>query len=111
MNSTTPRLIRTPADHDLALHRLADLMQMNLFSGADYDMEIACLASRIEDYEKRTVQLPSSTLFEAIRFRIEQARLMDSKDITRWLKLRIQLSPIRHRYKSLSAGKPIAFGA
>jgi len=75
MNATTHKLIKTPADHEAALRRLEALMQSDPSVGSTEEQEIELLAFLIEDYEKRTAQLPTTTPTEAIRFRMDQAGL------------------------------------
>ena len=74
-NNTTMKLIKTSKDHETALKRLEELMLVDPDPGTAEDEELELLAFLIEDYEKRTIKIPSATPAETIRFRMEQAGL------------------------------------
>lgn len=69
------KIIKTRKDHTAALNRLEQLMLADPAPGSDEDEELELLAFLIEDYEKRTVEIPAASPAEAIRFRMEQAGL------------------------------------
>ncbi len=69
------KLIKTSKDHEAALKRLEELMLADTDPGTAEDEELELLAFLIEDYEKRTINIPAATPAEAIRFRMEQAGL------------------------------------
>lgn len=93
MNATTPKLIKTPNDHEAALRRLEDLMQIDPKPGSTEDLEIELLAFLIEDYEKRTIRLPSVSPAEAIRFRMDQAGLKQ-KDLVPFIGSKSRVSEV-----------------
>jgi HTH-type transcriptional regulator/antitoxin HigA len=69
------KLIKNSKDHATALKRLEELMIADPKPGSKEDDELELLAFLIEDYEKRTVNIPAATPVEAIRFRMEQSGL------------------------------------
>ncbi len=69
------KLIKTSKDHGAALKRLEELMLADPSPGSPEDDELELLAFLIEDFEKRTVDIPAATPAEAIRFRMEQSGL------------------------------------
>ncbi len=69
------KLIKTSKDHAAALTRLEALMLANPAPGSTEEEELELLAFLIQDYEKRTIQIPAASPVEAIRFRMEQAGL------------------------------------
>jgi len=66
------KLIKTAKDHAAALQRLEELMVADPSPASSEGEELELLAFLIEDYEKRTIELPSASPAEAIRFRMEQ---------------------------------------
>lgn len=69
------KLIKTSKDHAAALARLEELMLADPAPGSTAEEELELIAFLIEGYEKCTIQIPSATPAEAIRFRMEQAGL------------------------------------
>jgi HTH-type transcriptional regulator/antitoxin HigA len=69
------KLIKTSKDHAAALKELEDLMLADPAPGSADEEKLELLAFLIENYEKRTIQIPASTPAEAIRFRMEQSGL------------------------------------
>lgn len=69
------KLIKSSKDHTAAVKRLEELMLDDPASGSEKGEELELLAFLIEDYEKRTIEIPAATPVEAIRFRMEQEGL------------------------------------
>lgn len=69
------KLIRNSKDHHRALKRLETLMTADPRPDSKEEEELVLLASLVEEYEKRTIAIPSPTPAEAILFRMEQAGL------------------------------------
>ncbi len=69
------KLIKNSKDHAEMLKRLEELMIADPQSGSKEDEELELLAFLVEEYEKRTVSIPSATPAEAILFRMEQSGL------------------------------------
>ena len=66
------KLIKTAKDHAAALQRLEELMVADPSPSSPAGEELELLAFLIEDYEKRTIEIPPASPAEAIRFRMEQ---------------------------------------
>jgi HTH-type transcriptional regulator/antitoxin HigA len=69
------KLIKTGKDHAVALQRLEGLMVADPDPASPEGEELELLAFLIEDYEKRTIEIPPASPAEAIRFRMEQGAL------------------------------------
>lgn len=69
------KLIKTSDDHAAALGRLEELMVTDPAPNSPEEEELELLAFLIDDYEKRTFNIPAPTPAEAIRFRMDQAGL------------------------------------
>lgn len=69
------KLIKNSKDHEEMLQRIEELMIANPQLGSKEDEELELLAFLVEEYEKRTVRIPSATPAEAILFRMEQSGL------------------------------------
>ncbi len=69
------KLIKTAKDHAAALQRLEGLMVADPSPVSPEGEELELLAFLIEDYEKRTIEVPPASPAEAIRFRMEQGDL------------------------------------
>ena len=69
------KLIKTSKDHAAALTRLEELMLADPAPDSPKGEELELLGFLIDDYEKRTIRIPSATPAEAIRFRMEQGGL------------------------------------
>lgn len=69
------KLIKTSKDHATALARLEELMLADPAQDSKEGDELELLGFLIDDYEKRTIRIPSATPAEAIRFRMEQSGL------------------------------------
>lgn len=69
------KLIKTSTDHAEALARLEELMLADPLPDSAKGEELELLGFLVEDYEKRTIHIPSATPAEAIRFRMEQSEL------------------------------------
>lgn len=69
------KLIKTAKDHAAALLRLEELMVADPKPTSPKGEELELLAFLIEEFEKRTVEIPPASPAEAIRFRMEQGEL------------------------------------
>ena len=66
------KLIKTAKDHAAALQRLEELMVSDPSPASPEGEELELLAFLVENYEKRTIEIPPVSPAEAIRFRMEQ---------------------------------------
>ena len=69
------KVIKTAAEHEAAVERLAALMTGSPAVGSPEMDELELLGVLIDDYERRLVPPAAPTPAEAIRFRLEQAGL------------------------------------
>lgn len=91
--------IRTEADHEIALTRIAELMsaEPNTPEGDELDI----LATLVEAYEQTHFPIEPADPIEAINFRIEQLGLA-RKDLEPYLGSRHRVSEILNRRRGLS---------
>lgn len=82
----TVKIIKTAADHEAALARLDELMDLNPAPNSDEDLELQALAALIAAYEEKhhKIDTNSITPLEIIRFRMEQNGLT-AKDMQQYL--------------------------
>jgi len=69
------RVIKNKSGHKRALRRLRALMDLNPGPGASEIHELEVLALLINDYEEKAFPISRPSPIEAIKFRMEQARL------------------------------------
>ncbi len=91
--------IRTEADHETALARVAELMSATVGTPEGDELEI--LATLVEAYEQKNFPIEPADPIEAIRFRIEQLGL-DRKDLEPYLGSRHRVSEVLNRRRGLS---------
>lgn len=91
--------IRTEADHEAALVRIAELMLAE--SGTPEGDELDVLATLVEAYEQKHFPIEAADPIEAINFRIEQLGL-ERKDLEPYLGSRHRVSEILNRRRGLS---------
>ena len=94
------KLIKTKKDHEAALERIYELMQMNLKAGALSD-ELEALSILVEAYEEKHYPIPPPHPIEAIKFRLEQMG-MDEKGLNKILGGRSRKSEILSGKRKLS---------
>ena len=93
------RPIRTKADHEAALARIAELMEATEDTREGDELDI--LATLVEAYERRHFPIDSPDPVEAIRFRMEQLGLT-RKDLEPYLGSRHRVSEVLNRKRGLS---------
>jgi HTH-type transcriptional regulator/antitoxin HigA len=91
--------IRTKADHDAALERIAELMSAE--AGTHEGDELDILATLVEVYEQKNFPIAPADPIEAINFRIEQLGL-ERKDLEPYLGSRHRVSEVLNRRRGLS---------
>jgi len=91
--------IRTAADHEIALARIADLMMAD--AGTSEGDELDILATLVEAYEQKHFPIEPADPIEAINFRIEQLGLA-RKDLEPYLGSRHRVSEVLNRRRGLS---------
>jgi HTH-type transcriptional regulator/antitoxin HigA len=69
------RILKTPADHEAALVRVAALMQQELAPDSDAEAELELLSVLVEHYEQQHHPIGPPHPIAAIRFRMEQLGL------------------------------------
>ncbi|MBU1798778.1 MAG: transcriptional regulator [Bacteroidetes bacterium] len=69
------KAIKTKTAHAIALHRIYELMQMDLKTNSDEHSELEILSILVEDYEKKRFPIGLPNPIEAIKFRLEQLNL------------------------------------
>ena len=94
------KLIKTKKDHEAALERIYELMQMNLKAGSLSD-ELEALSILVEAYEEKHYPIPPPHPIEAIKFRLEQM-VMDEKGLNKILGGRSRKSEILSGKRKLS---------
>lgn len=95
------RPIETAADHEAALARIDQLMDMDEKS-PEQKATLKVLAILIERYEREAFPLPEPTALDAIMFRMEQGGYTQA-DLGRLLNSRSRASEIMHgRIKQLT---------
>ena len=94
------KLIKTKNDHEAALERIYELMQMNLKTGPLSD-ELEALSILVEGYEEKHYPIPPPHPIEAIKFRLEQMG-MDEKGLNKILGGRSRKSEILSGKRKLS---------
>lgn len=96
----TIRPIRTPADHEAALARIAEIW--NAAPDSDAADELEVLATLVDLYEQACEPIPPPDPVEAIQFRLEQSGLT-RKDLAAVLGVeRGRVSEILNRKRGLS---------
>lgn len=91
--------IRTEADHEKALVRIAELMSAEL--GTPEGDELDVLVTLVEAYEQKHFPIEPADPIEAINFRIEQMGL-ERKDLEPYLGSRHRVSEVLNRRRGLS---------
>ena len=72
------KLIQSPASHQSAINRIAELMEKNLPTGSAQADELLVLAKLVELYEKEKHDIGLPDAISAIRFRMEQQGLTNA---------------------------------
>ncbi|MFP4500728.1 MAG: type II toxin-antitoxin system HigA family antitoxin [Candidatus Hydrogenedentota bacterium] len=93
------KLIRTEAEYEAALNRVAALMTAE--SGTSEAEELALWALLVEDYEKREHPIEPPDPIEAIRFRMEQQGLTN-QDLVPFIGSRSKVSEVLNGKRPLS---------
>ena len=93
------RPIRSKADHESALARIAELMSADV--GTPEGDELDILATLIEAYEQKHFPIGTADPVEAINFRMEQLGLV-RKDLEPFLGSRHRVSEVLNRRRGLS---------
>lgn len=93
------RPIRTAADHDAALARIAELMSAE--TGTPEGDELDILATLVDAYEQKHFPIETADPIEAINFRIEQLGL-ERKDLEPYLGSRHRVSEVLNGRRGLS---------
>ena len=91
--------IRTEADYEAALERIAGLMSAE--AGTPEGDELDILATLVEAYEQKQFPIEPADPIEAIRFRMEQLGLA-RKDLEPYLGSRHRVSEVLNRRRGLS---------
>lgn len=91
--------IRTEADHETALERIAELMSAE--AGTLEGDELDILATLVEAYEQKHFPIETTDPIEAIYFRIDQLGLA-RKDLEPYLGSRHRVSEVLNRQRGLS---------
>ena len=91
--------IRTQADHEAAVARIAELM--SAAAGSPEGDELEVLATLVEAYEQKHFPIEAADPIEAINFRIEQLGLA-RKDLEPYLGSRHRVSEVLNRQRGLS---------
>jgi HTH-type transcriptional regulator/antitoxin HigA len=91
--------IRTAADHEAVLARIAELMSAEV--GTPEGDELDILATLVEAYEQKHFPIVPADPIEAINFRIEQLGL-ERKDLEPYLGSRHRVSEVLNRRRGLS---------
>ena len=73
------KLIKTKKDHEAALERIYELMQMNLKAGSALSDELEALSILVEAYEEKHYPIPPPHPIEAIKFRLEQMNMSEAE--------------------------------
>lgn len=92
--------IRTPADHQRALHaiqRLWDKAKPGTPEGDTFEV----LSALVDSYERENIEIPAPDPVEAIRFRMEQEGLT-SKDLLPIFKTRARMSEVMTKKRRLN---------
>lgn len=91
--------IRTEADYEAAMARIAELMSAE--AGTAEGDELDILATLVEAYEQKRFPIEPADPIEAINFRIEQLGL-ERKDLEPYLGSRHRVSEVLNRRRGLS---------
>ena len=91
--------IRTEADYEAALERIAGLMSAE--AGTPEGDELDILATLVEAYEQKQFPIEPADPIEAIRFRMEQLGVA-RKDLEPYLGSRHRVSEVLNRRRGLS---------
>ena len=73
------KLIKTEAQYEDALERVYDLMEADLVDDSPEEAELVMLSMLVEAYEKKHYPVPPPHPIEAIRFRLDQMGINESK--------------------------------
>ncbi len=93
--------IKSKRDHESALERIYELMQMNLTKGSSKSDELEVLSILVKHYEDVHFPIPKADPVSAIRFRMEQMGLSES-ELTELLGYRSRKSEILSGKRKLS---------
>ena len=91
--------IRTEADYEAAMARIAELMSAEVSTAEGDELDI--LATLVEAYEQKRFPIEPADPIEAINFRIEQLGL-ERKDLEPYLGSRHRVSEVLNRRRGLS---------
>lgn len=95
------RVIESEEDYELALSRMASLVERGTPDGSDAQRLLRTLGVLIKDYETREVRIATPGPLEAIRFRMEQQGLAP-KDLIPFLGSRSRVSEVLSGKRPLS---------
>jgi len=93
--------IKTEEQHDEALARAYDLIQMDLREGSEESDELEVLSILIESYENEHYPMPAPNPLDAIKFRMEQMGISE-KELGEILGYRSRKSEILSGKRKLS---------
>ena len=94
-----PKIIKTEADYEAALARVAELM--DAAPGSPEEEELELFAMLVEQYEQERWPIDLPDPIEAIAFRMEQAGLR-RKDLVQYLGSASKVSEVMNRKRPLS---------
>jgi HTH-type transcriptional regulator/antitoxin HigA len=95
------KVIRTPEDHEQALHRLEELMDGSPVSGSVEASELEVLALLIDEYEKRAFPIGLPDAVEAIKVRMEEQSL-SQRDLIPFIGSRSKVSEVLSGKRALT---------
>lgn len=95
------KILKTDTDHQQALARLHELLDLNPAEGSLQADELELLAMLIEQYEQVHFPIASPTPLEAIRFRMEQQGLT-AKDLVPFIGSKPRVSEVLNGKRPLS---------
>lgn len=96
-----PRLIKTASDHEEALGRIDELIDLDPSPGSDEGVELELLATLVERYEDEHYPMGMPDPVEAIKFRMEQAGLKQA-DLVPYIGSKGKVSEVLSRKRPLS---------
>lgn len=99
----TVKIIKTPADHEAALHRINELIDQDPLPESDADLELQALTVLVSAYESKHYKIDTSdiTPLDIIKFRMEQNNLTP-KDMQQYLGSSSKVSEVLNGKRPLS---------
>ncbi|RDH85962.1 MAG: hypothetical protein DIZ80_00355 [endosymbiont of Galathealinum brachiosum] len=95
------KVIKSKAEHKLAVERLMALMHLNPASGSNEENELEVLSVLIEHYEREQFPVDKPVPLEAIKFRMEQQGLQQ-KDMLKYFGSASKVSEVLNGKRPLS---------